>query len=92
MTILSLERGQFVGGALFNSRCSLSENILYMSANPVVVDYLAWNTINRYRRSFGFAPIDPMPPVLNYCRELKMGDYDFRKIRRIDVPYALKRK
>ncbi len=92
MTILSFERGQFVGGALFNSRCSLSENLLYMSANPVVIDYLAWNTINRYRRSFGFAPIDPIPPVLNYCRELKIGDYDFRKIRRVDVPYALKRK
>lgn len=90
MTILTLERGQFVGGAVFNSRCSFSENTLYLSANPVVIDYLAWNLINKYRRSFGFAPIDPIPPLLNYCRELKLGDYDLRKIRRVSVPYVSK--
>lgn len=88
LTILSYERGQFVGGAIFNSRCSFSENTILMSSNPVVIDYLAWNTINKYRRSFGFAPIDPMPPLLNYCKELKIGDYDMRKIRRVNVPYA----
>lgn len=92
MTILTYERGQFVGGAVFNSRCSFSENVIYMSANPVVIDYLAWNTINKYRRMFGFAPIAPMPPLFNYCRELKIGDYDMRKIKRIDVPYGAKKK
>ena len=29
-----------------------------------------------------------MPPLLNYCKELKIGDYDMRKIRRVNVPYA----
>ncbi|MBQ2721272.1 MAG: hypothetical protein IJF70_00025, partial [Opitutales bacterium] len=62
------------------------------SANPVAIDYLAWQAINRHRRTFGFAPIDPMPPILNYCRELKIGDYDFRKIKRIDVPYSSKKR
>ena len=86
MTILTLERGQFVGGAVFNSRCTFSENLILMSANPVVIDYLAWQTVNKYRRSFGFKPVDPMPPVLNYCKELKIGDYDMRKIKLITVP------
>ncbi|MBR7106105.1 MAG: DUF362 domain-containing protein [Opitutales bacterium] len=92
LTILSFERGQYVGGAIFNARCSFSENIILMSANPVAIDYLAWQAINRHRRTFGFAPIDPMPPILNYCRELKIGDYDFRKIKRIDVPYSSKKR
>ena len=91
-TILSFERGQYVGGAIFNARCSFSENIILMSANPVAIDYLAWQAINRHRRTFSFAPIDPMPPILNYCRELKIGDYDFRKIKRIDVPYSSKKR
>lgn len=84
-TILSLERGQFVGGAIFNSRCTFSEKTVLMSANPVVIDYIAWETLNKYRRAFKFAQIDPMPPLLNYCRELQLGDFDFRKIERKNV-------
>lgn len=91
-TILSFERGQYVGGAIFNARCSFSENTILMSANPVVIDYLAWQAINRHRRTFGFAAIDPMPPILNYCKELKIGDYDFRKIKRVEVPYSSKKR
>lgn len=92
LTILSYERGQYVGGAIFNSRCSFSENTIMMSSNPVAIDFLAWQAINRHRRTFGFAPIDPMPPLLNYCRELKIGDYDFRKIKRIEVPFTSKKR
>lgn len=84
-TILSLERGQFVGGAIFNSRCTFSEKTVLMSANPVVIDYIAWETLNKYRRAFRFVQIDPMPPLLNYCRELQLGDFDFRKIERKNV-------
>lgn len=84
-TILSLERGQFVGGAIFNSRCTFSEKTVLMSANPVVIDYIAWETLNKYRRAFRFAQIDPMPPLLNYCRELQLGDFDFRKMERKNV-------
>jgi len=91
-TILTLERGQFVGGAIFNSRCSFSENTILLSSNPVAIDYLAWQAINRHRRTFGFAPIDPMPPLLGYCRELKIGGYDFRQIKRVQVPYARKKR
>ncbi len=92
MTILTLERGQFVGGAIFNSRCSFSENSIFLSSNPVAIDFIAWHIINKHRQNFGFAPLDPMPPILNYCRELKVGDYDFRKIKRIDVPYASRKR
>lgn len=77
-TILTLEKGQFVGGAIFNSRCTFSENMILMSANPVVLDYIAWELINKYRESFKFDKIQPMPALLNYCKELKIGDWDPR--------------
>ncbi len=91
-TILSLEKGQFVGGAVFNSRCTFSEPKILLSANPVAVDFIAYELINKSRRAFGFSPIDPQPPVLNYCKELGVGDWDFRKIRRVNVPYSSKRQ
>lgn len=90
-TILSLERGQFVGGAIFNSRCTFSEKTILMSANPVVIDYIAWETLNKYRKAFRFAQIDPMPPLLNYCRELQLGDFDFRKIERKNISPSTRR-
>ena len=84
--ILTFARGQFVGGAIFNARCSFSEPSIMMSANSVALDYIAWETLNKYRRSMGFSPIDPMPPLLNYCRELKIGDWDMRKVKKIYAP------
>jgi len=89
-TILTLEQGQFVGGSLFNSRCTFTENVVFLSANPVAIDYIAWDEINRYRRSFGFKPIDPMPVLFNYCKELKIGDWDLRNIKRRMVSFPQK--
>lgn len=90
-TIISYENGQFVGGSVYNARFSFSENGLYLSANPVVIDYMAWLTINKYRRANRFKGIDDEPPVLGYCRQLGIGACDYRKIKRINVPYKLQR-
>ena len=86
-TIISFEQGQFVGGAVYNARFCFSENLLLLSSNPVAIDYICWQTINKYRRANRFKIIDPEPPILNYCRQLGVGDYDMRKIKRISVPY-----
>ncbi len=91
-TILSLEQGQFVGGSVYNARFCFSENMLMLSSNPVAIDYIAWQIINKYRRANRFKLIDPEPPILNYCRQLNVGDYDMRKIKRVNVPYKLNRK
>ncbi len=90
-TILSFEQGQFVGGSVYNARFCFSENLLMLSANPVAIDYLAWQTINKYRRANRFKPIDPEPPILNYCRQLGVGEYDLRKVKKITVPYKIRR-
>ena len=89
-TLLTFECGQFVGGSLYNARFSFSEKLLLLSANPVVLDYIAWQTLNKYRRANRFAPIEPEPPVLNYCRQLRVGGYDLRSVKRINVPYKVR--
>ena len=89
-TILTLEKGQFVGGSVFNSRCTFRENLILMSANPVALDYIAWELINKYRSMNKFDRIEPMPALLNYCKELKIGDWDPRAAKRTRLP--LRRK
>ena len=89
-TILTLEKGQFVGGSVFNSRCTFRENLILMSTNPVVLDYIAWELINKYRSMNKFDKIEPMPALLNYCKELKIGDWDPRAAKRTRLP--LRRK
>lgn len=91
-SVLSLERGQFVGGAVFNSRCTFSENRILLSANPAAIDYVAWEALNAYRRAYGFETIEPVPAIFNYCRELGVGESDPRKIRRITVPFRQEAK
>lgn len=86
-TILTLEKGQFVGGAIFNSRCTFSENAILMSRNPVAIDYVAWELLNKYRAAYKFDKIEPMPALLNYCKELKIGDWDPRAARRVLLPF-----
>lgn len=85
-TILSMQSGQYVGGAVFNARCTFSDRKIYLSANPVVLDFIAWEYINKNRRRAGFEPIHPQPPLLNYCKELKIGDWDLRNNERVFVP------
>ena len=85
-TILTLEKGQFVGGAIFNSRCTFSESTILMSSNPVALDYIAWEIINHYRAHFNFEKIEPMPALLNYCKELQIGDWSPAKVKRVRVP------
>lgn len=63
LTLLSLEKYQFIGGPNFYAEYTTSENRLWMSANPVVLDYLLWQRMNTLRTARGFDPILPEPPV-----------------------------
>lgn len=62
-TLLSLEKYQFIGGQKFYAEYTASEKRLWLSANPVVLDYLLWQRMNALRVKRGFEPILPEPPV-----------------------------
>lgn len=86
--ILSLERGQFVGGAVFNSRFTFSERTIILTSDSVAMDYIAWELINKHRRMHGFDVIEDMPSVLDSGKQLEIGDWDLRKHKRVLVPYS----
>lgn len=80
-SIMSFERAQYVGGAIFNAGFTVSVRELLLSSDPVALDFIALNLINRSRTENGFDVIEPIPPVFDYARQLEIGDFDFSKIR-----------
>lgn len=75
-SIISFEQVQYVGGTVFNSACCSSENLILMSKNPNVLDYIAFEFINRARTSNGFKPISPQPPIFDYAKQMQLGDWN----------------
>ncbi len=80
VTILPLERYQFIGGPVFNSLYTRSEDLLWMSVNPVVLDALALGRLNKYRREEGFRPIGNRLPILAFGEKLGLGSADINRI------------
>ena len=63
LTLLTLEKFQFIGAPKFYAEYTASEKRLWLSANPVILDYLLWLRMNSCRAKRGFEPILPEPPV-----------------------------
>lgn len=74
-TLLTLERYQFVGGLAFNSLYTRSEPLLWMSANPVALDYLMYQRMNRHRVFEGLPPIAPRPLIFDYSEAIGLGSW-----------------
>lgn len=64
-SILTLEKYQFIGGNTFSENYSLSEKSLWLSANPVVLDFIMWQRMNKARQNRGFDLILPEPSVFS---------------------------
>ena len=72
-TLTSLERYQFIGGPYFNSLYTLSEPILWLSADSVCLDSMMLKRINRGREKAGFKPISEEIRTIDFAEQLGVG-------------------
>ena len=72
-TLASLERYQFIGGPWFNSLYTVSEPRLWLGTDPVLMDSLMQDKINRWRQLTGFKPISDDIRTLEFASILGVG-------------------
>jgi hypothetical protein len=73
LTLVTLERYQFVGGPNFNSLYTHSEPRLWLSADPVMLDALMLERLNHHRRIREFDSLGVLIPQLDYSVDLGLG-------------------
>ena len=72
-TLVSLERYQFIGGPWFNSLYTISEPRLWLGTDPVLLDALMLERLNRYRARDGFKPVSDDIRTLEFASILGVG-------------------
>lgn len=72
-TIASLEHYQFVGGPYFNSLYTVSEPVLWLSKDPVLLDAMMLDRINTWRKKNRFEPVNEEIRTLEYAEILGVG-------------------
>lgn len=87
-TIMTLERYQYMGGPRFNAMYTEGEPKLWMSANPVALDYLMWKRIKRLKKSQNFEPPEQDPPLFEYAKAVGLGDYDINNLKLVRLAPA----
>jgi hypothetical protein len=68
-----LERYQFIGGPWFNSLYTVSEPLIWLGTDPVLLDALMLEKINRYRTQEGFKPVSEDIRTLEFASILGVG-------------------
>jgi len=81
LNFTSLRHYQFIGGPRFNSLYTRSEPLLWMSSDPVALDRMLYERINRARLLEGFPEIQPLPRQMPFAASLGLGEYELSKIR-----------
>lgn len=72
-TLASLQHYQFIGGPFFNSLYTVSEPVLWLSNDPVMMDSLARDHINDHRKRQGFEHVDEEIRTLEFAETLGVG-------------------
>ncbi|HEX9786195.1 MAG TPA: DUF362 domain-containing protein [Opitutaceae bacterium] len=72
-TMVSLQRYQFIGGPVFNSLYTVSEPRVWLGDNPVLIDALLRERIDRGRREAGFRMLPEDLRFLAYAQQLGLG-------------------
>ena len=85
-TIVSLQHYQYIGGPFFNSLYSASEPLIWLSRDPVLLDTLMLERINRLRKLTGFNPVPEDIRTLEFAELLGVGSMntDDARIKRLD--------
>lgn len=75
LTILSFERYQVLGGPYFDANWCRSEKIILASANPVILDFIGLQKINKGRAAGNMETIHPEPPIFAAANsnEVRLG-------------------
>jgi hypothetical protein len=84
-TIASLQHYQFIGGPFFNSLYTVSEPILWLSTDPVMLDSLARDRINGHRKRSGFEHVNEEIRTLEFAETLGVGSTKTQNARIIPV-------
>ncbi|MBX3748491.1 MAG: DUF362 domain-containing protein [Opitutaceae bacterium] len=85
-TIVSLQHYQYIGGPFFNSLYAASEPLIWLSRDPVLLDTLMLERINRLRKLTGFNPVPEDIRTLEFAELLGVGSMntDAARIKRLD--------
>lgn len=73
LTIMTLERYQYIAGPSFNSLYTQSEPTLWLSPDPVVLDAMILGRVNKARLRDGFSGLGDVISMLDYCVNLGLG-------------------
>jgi hypothetical protein len=84
-SIASLEHYQFIGGPFFNSLYTRSEPVVWLGADPVMLDALMRARIDDWRRKEGFEPISEDIRTLEFAETLGVGSTLIHSATMIDV-------
>lgn len=83
--LVSLERYQFIGGPIFNSLYTVSEPLIWLSDNPVMIDSLFRDRIDRGRELTGFRGLPEDLRLIPYAEQLGLGSGSPDKIEWVEV-------
>lgn len=72
-TIASLQHYQFIGGPFFNSLYTVSEPLVWLGTDPVLMDALVREKINAHRKKAGFDVVDEEIRTLEFAESLGVG-------------------
>lgn len=84
-TLASLQHYQFIGGPFFNSLYTVSEPLLWLSNDPVMLDALVRDRMNTLRKKQGFAVIDEEIRTLEFAETLGVGSTKIQQARIVPI-------